>query len=366
VRKLANSVTSWLTQRFTPAQLRLTLFALGPLAVLAILGAVWLSGGHSVSTDDAYVKAGRVQISAEVEGRVVAVLVHENEHVSQGTPLFEIDNTPFEIAVDRAKADLLEAQSSIEAARARYRETQAKLEQAKADLEFAERELARQTKLAESHVASAAKLDAAKQARAQAEQGQVALWQEQQALLAELGGDAEAPTETHPRYLSALAMLDKAELDLARTTVVAPAAGLVSQIDNFRPGAYVRPGTPVFSLVEIEKIWVEANLKETQLTRVQPGQPARVRVDAYPGHVWQAHVDSVGAGTGAEFALLPPQNATGNWVKITQRVPVRLAIDRVQGEPPLRLGMSAQVVIDTGRTPASAAQALAGTPTSGQ
>ena len=133
------------------------------------------------------------------------------------------------------------------------------------------------------------------------------LGEEAQALLAELGGDADAPTETQARYLSAMATLAEAELDLARTTVAAPADGLVSQIDNFRPGDYVHPGTPVFVLVELGHVWVEVNLKETELTHVRPGQMARVRVDAYPGHVWQARVDSVGAGTGAEFALLPPQ-----------------------------------------------------------
>lgn len=355
------NISTWLMTRFTPAQLRLTLFALGPIVVLAILGVIWLGGGRSVSTDDAYVKAGRVQISAEVEGRVVAVLVHENQEIAPGTPLFEIDKTPFTIAVDRAKADLLDVQSSIEAARARYHETEAKLEQAKADLDFAERELERQTKLAENHVASAAKLDATKQAREQAEKTQVALWQEEQALLAELGGDANAPTEAHPRYQSAMSTLAKAELDLARTTVAAPVGGLVSQIDNFRPGTYVHPGTPVFALVESGQMWVEANLKETELTHVRPGQAARVRVDAYPGRTWRARVESVGAGTGAEFALLPPQNATGNWVKITQRVPVRLAIVRTAGDPPIRLGMSAHVVIDTARTPAATAEAQAQT-----
>lgn len=359
-------VSTWLRTRFTPAQLRLTLFALGPAIALVILGIVWLSSGRSVSTDDAYVKAGRVLISAEVEGRVVAVFVHENERVAKGTPLFELDKTPFEIAVDRAKAELLDVKSSIEAARARYRETEAKLEQSDADMAFAQREYDRQAKLAKSHVASAAKLDAAKQSLDQAEKDKVALSQEAKALLAELGGDANAPTETHPRYQSALATLAKAELDLSHTTVKAPADGLVSQSDNCRPGTYVNPGTPLFALVETKAIWVEANLKETELTHVREGQAARVRVDAYPGRVWQAHVESVGAGTGAEFALLPPQNATGNWVKITQRVPVRLAIERTSADPPLRLGMSAHVVIDTKRTPPAAAQALAGVSNSGQ
>lgn len=348
--------------RFTPGQWRTTLLALGP-AVVVVGGTIaYLLSGGSVSTDNAYVRGGRVQISADVAGRVVEVAVKENDGVKPGTVLFRIDPRPFEIARARAEADLATAKSTILAMHARYNEIAAEILSAQADVQFAEREYERQDRLARSHVSSDAKLDLAEQERQRARQDLAAKEQEKAGILAELGGDAAIPVEAHPRYRAAEAALDQALLDLSHTTVEAPSAGIISQIDNFRPGDYVRPGEVVFALVDTEAIWVEANVKETDLTHVRAGQVAVVRIDAYPSRRWKARVESLSAGTGSEFAILPPQNATGNWVKVTQRVPVRLMLERQPDDPPLRIGMTAKVEITTRAKTAADGATLAGTP----
>ena len=161
-------------------------------------------------------------------------------------------------------------------------------------------------------------------------------------------GNPDIETDKHPAVLAALAARDKAAFDLAQTTVRAPADGIVSQASSFKVGQYVAEGTPLFSLVESGDTWVEANFKETQLTHMKPGQPAEVTLDTYPGHSLRATVESIGAGTGAEFSLLPAQNATGNWVKVTQRIPVRLKLEPGEETMPVRTGMSASVSVDTG------------------
>jgi membrane fusion protein (multidrug efflux system) len=341
VEKLAQ-----LASRLSPRQWRVTLLALGP-AVFGLILAISMLDGHSVSTTNAYLKAGKVQVSADVAGRVIASGVIENAKVRKGDVLFRIDPAPFEIAVAKARADLSTARASLVALQARYAELGAQLESAKVDSTIAGRAYDRQERLAETHVASDQARDAALQARVKAEQAIAALSEQRAAILAQLDGDASRPVEQMSGYLAAKATLDQAALDLAHTAVIASSDGLVSQTDNFRPGLYVRPGEALFSLVQSDVIWVEANMKETDVTEIRMGQPARVRVDAYPDHVWDAEVDSLSAGTGSEFAILPPQNATGNWVKVTQRVPVRLKLVRRADDPPLRIGMSASVDIDT-------------------
>jgi membrane fusion protein (multidrug efflux system) len=328
------------------AATRITLLAAGPL-VLVGAGAVYLSiSAQSVSTDNAYLKANRVKISADVAGRVIAVAVDDNDVVKRGDVLFRLDDQPFAIDVARAEAELQREVTEVKARKARYASSEATLAAANSGFEFAEREYERRVRLSERKVMSAAQLDAAWQERERTRQEVARISEERHALLAELGGDASAPANAHASYLVAKAELDRARLDLARTVVRAPADGIVAQSTQFRPGDYVQAGMPMFVLVENSVLWVEANLKETQLGKVRVGQPAQVRVTAYPDHVWKARVESVSAGTGAEFSLLPPQNATGNWVKVTQRVPVRLALERRFDDPPLRLGMSAEVEID--------------------
>jgi membrane fusion protein (multidrug efflux system) len=353
--------------RLSPRQWRLTLLALGPAALLLIAGVSMLTGGHTASTNNAYLKAGKVGISADVAGRVIASSVVENARVQKGDILFQIDPAPFEIAVAKSEADLASAKAALVALQARYAELGAQLESAKVDSMLAERAYERQVRLQQTHVASDQTRDAALQARAKAEQNIAAIGEQRAAVLAELDGDTTQPVEVMSRYKAAQATLDQAKFDLSHAKIVAPSEGLISQTDNFRPGLYVRPGEVLFSLVQSDVIWVEANMKETDVTDIRMGQPARIRVDAFPGRTWDAEVDSLSAGTGSEFALLPPQNATGNWVKVTQRVPVRLKLKRNADDPPLRIGMSAQVEIDTrDTTPTAAEKTLAGGTTASQ
>jgi membrane fusion protein (multidrug efflux system) len=332
-----------LRTRLSPRQWRMTLLALGPAALLLIAGVSMLTGGHSVSTNNAYLKAGKVGISADVGGRVIASSVLENARVQKGDILFQIDPAPFEIAVAKAAADLASAKAALVALQARYAELGAQLESAKVDSMLAERAYERQVRLQQTHVASDQARDAALQARAKAEQNIAAIGEQRAAVLAELDGDTTQPVEGMSRYKAAQATLDQAKLDLSHTKIVAPSEGLISQTDNFRPGLYVRPGEVLFSLVQSDVIWVEANMKETDVTDIRMGQPARIRVDAFPGRSWDAEVDSLSAGTGSEFALLPPQNATGNWVKVTQRVPVRIRVIDPDAKHPLRVGTTATV-----------------------
>ncbi|MGE5504826.1 MAG: HlyD family secretion protein, partial [Actinomycetota bacterium] len=239
------------------------------------------------------------------------------------------------------------AEVDLAALQATYRQRSADRAQAASDLAFFQREFERQESLAGRGVAAVASLDAARRNLAGAQSHLAALQQEAQAVLAQLGGDADRPIQQHPRWLAAKAAVDKAEYDLTQTEVHASIDGVVANVDQLQPGEVLAPGTPAFSLLGA-KPWVEANPKETELTYLSPGNPATVEVDAYPGRSWHARVASVSPATGAEFAVLPPQNASGNWVKVVQRVPVRLELDVPDGAPPLAAGMSVEVRIDTG------------------
>ncbi|MCP5433126.1 MAG: HlyD family secretion protein [Alphaproteobacteria bacterium] len=333
--------------RLSAKLVRRALLVLGPVALGIAIVAIFFWPRGTVTSDNAYLQAGKVAVSANVSGRVDDVLVHENAHVAAGDVLFRIESARFEVAKDQAAAALAEARAEIAAMKARYRQQEAGLREAQAELAFASREFERQTRLGKTHVVSASQIDEVGLARDKAAASVAALTEELASLAAELGGDPSAPVESHPRYLGAKAALARAELDLADTVVRAPVSGIVTQSDDFLKGDHVEPGRPLFVLVETDRIWVEANLKETHITDLRPGQKARVTVDAYPGRSWNAVVVSLSPGTGSEFGILPPQNALGNWVKVTQRVPVRLALERREGDPPLRVGMSAGVEIET-------------------
>ena len=342
-----DNTTNVLTRR--TKLLRLALLGGVPLLVVVAAVGVWITGGRYVGTDNAYLKANRVQISADISGRVVGVMVNENQTVKKDEILFQIDDAPLKIAVAKAEAQLADAVNEIAILRARLRQSEAALNRAKADAGFTVREFDRQEALQRSNVTSVAKVDASRNAMELAGQRVAEIEQEQASLLAAFSGDADLPVEDHPKYRTAKAELDQALIDLYDATVTAPANGVISQIDHFRPGDYVRAGTPVFTLVETESMWVEANMKETDLTYVREGQEVEVSVDTYPDHQWRGRIGSLSAATGAEFAILPPQNAVGNWVKIVQRVPVKIELVPVPDAPPLRLGMSAHVSIDTGK-----------------
>jgi membrane fusion protein (multidrug efflux system) len=328
---------------------RVVLLGVAPAAVLVGAAFLYVTGGRFVGTDNAYVKAHMVQVSTDISGRVIAVLAHENETVAEGAPLLRLDKEPLEIALSQAEADRETVLNDIAALKASYRQRQQDLEAAGSTLGMAEREYQRRQKLVAGKVISESEFDAARNERDVAQRQVASIREDMHRLLAELGGNPEVNPEEHPRYRAAQAKVDEALRDLRHAEVLAPAAGIIAKIDNLRPGDYATAGRPVFSLVSEEGLWVEANFKETDLTYVRPGQRAEISVDTYPDTPFTAVVDSVGAATGAEFSALPPQNATGNWVKVVQRIPVRLHIKPTAStaDNPLRAGMSVVVDIDT-------------------
>ncbi len=324
---------------------RLILLVVIPLIAALVVGALYLKGGRYVETDDAYVKADMVPVSAQVSGAIQKVFVGENQNVAQGQLLFRIDPASFQVAIDKATAKLAQVRTDLAALKAAYREKQAEIALARTKLAFAEREQRRQADLVARHFVSAARFDDARQSTDVAAQQIAALQQDLKRIAESLGGSVDLPIESHPTYRAAVAELEQARLDLARTDVRAPLPGTVRNPP--KPGQYVAGGQPALALVVSGKVWVEANFTETDLTHVHPGEPAVVRVDTYPGEEWTGVVDSLSPATGAEFAVIPAQNATGNWVKITQRVPVRIRLETA-GKPQLRAGLSTVVRVDTG------------------
>jgi len=323
----------------------LAIALIGPLVALLAGGYYYLSGGRYVSTDNAYVKADKIAVSADIDGRVVEVFVDSDQAVSRGTLLFRIDPQPFKIALARAEAQLSAALQEARSVRALYDQKAARLKFAEGDLTFHQQHFERQESLIKSGVVSRSGMDLAERALRNARDQILIAEQEIAEVRARLGGDRDQAIELLPAVREAQAARDRAALDLARTEVKAPVAGIVTNFD-LQPGEYVNAGNVVFSLVGTENVWVQANFKETDLTHVKMGQQATIRVDMYPGRNLNAIVSSISPATGSEFALLPPQNATGNWVKVVQRLPVRLRIN-AEDAPALRAGMSVVVDIDT-------------------
>ncbi len=327
---------------------RVALLLIVPVAAV-IGGLYWYAlGGRYVTTENAYIKTDMIAISPNISGRVIDVKVEDNQFVGAGDVLFQIDPKPLHIAVDRAEARLLAVRNEFESKRAEHAQIEAEIGEVLERQKFLKRQYERQQQLRKRGVASAVRLDEAENELATSRQTVRVLRQKIRRVVADLGGDPRIPVERHPDYLEAEAERDQARLMLGYSTVSAPANGIVSRM-QLQPGEWVEDGAPVFSVIESEGHWVEANLKETQLTHVVVGQRATVEVDAYPGVLWEGRVDSISAATGAEFSILPPQNATGNWVKVVQRLPVRIVVARSDDRPPLRAGMTVAVSIDTER-----------------
>lgn len=320
---------------------------LGVVPVLLLVAGlvIYLQGGRFVETDNAYVKADVVPISAEVSGSVAKVFVSANQAVEAGQPLFSLDSQPFELAVRKAQAHLDRVRTELEALKSSYREKEAQIELAESHHGFALRELKRQQDLKGKNFISEATLDDLQHKVDSTRQELQVINLDLQRIAASLGGDAGRPLEQHPSYQAALADLEDAQLDLRRVDVRAPLSGVVSKAPLV--GQYVRAGNTVTALVASDNLWVEANFTETDLTHVRPGQQVSVRIDTYPEFAWQGIVESISPATGAEFSIIPAQNATGNWVKIPQRVPIRIHLDSEPDAPSLRAGLSAVVEIDT-------------------
>ncbi len=327
--------------------LRLLLMVALPLAVIVGGGWWYLTSGRYVSTDDAYVQADTVAVSSDVPGRVVAVEVHDNQYVKAGQVLIRLDDRPYRASVEQAQATLANARLQIEALRATYRQRQADLAAAKDTLAYQQREYDRQKDLLKTHVTSQSAFDQAQNRLVTARQQVAAIEQQLANALASLGGNPDILTDQHPMVRQAQAQLDQATLNLGYTVILAPADGIVTNVDKLPVGNYLATASPAFSLVETDNPWIEANFKETELTHMKPGDEATVTVDAYPGTTFKARVTSLSPGTGSQFSVLPPQNSSGNWVKVVQRVPVRLAVENPDPNHRLAAGMSADVEVDT-------------------
>jgi len=316
--------------------------------VLAAAADIYMMGGRYVSTDNAYARAPIMNVTNDISGIVKEVDVRENQHVNAGDVLFRLADEPFRIALAGAEAQLGMVRNELVSLQATYRQNLSQIEQAKTELDYAGTSLGRAQSLLTRGFAAQAAADQARRDRDTAQEQVASAERAAEATLSQLSGDANAPVEKHPRMQAAQAAVDKANWDLAHTTVVAQWSGIAANVNNLKPGRYLAAGDPAMTLVASDDVWIEANPKETDLTYLKPGDPAIVTVDAYPGITWKARVTSVSPATGAEFSVLPPQNASGNWVKVVQRVPVKLAIEQPENGPQIRAGMSVNVEIDTG------------------
>jgi membrane fusion protein (multidrug efflux system) len=327
------------------------LLLVGVPLIAGLAGLYWYAvSGRYVSTENAYVKSDIVTISPDIDGRVIAVEVAENQLVEQGDVLFRIDPEPFRIALDMADANILTVRHEIEASRAEFRQIEAEIDEGQERVRFFQAQAERQRELQERGIAAQVRLEEAELELAAARRQVTALREKLRTVLARLGGDPASAAELHPAFQEAEARRDMAALDLDHTVVRAPVDGFVSRM-RLQPGEWLEEGDAAFTIIDPNATWIEANLKETQLTYVEIGQIVEIAVDAYPDHSWRGEVVSISPATGAEFALIPPQNATGNWVKVVQRLPVRIAVSAPDNQPALRAGMTAAISIDTGREP---------------
>jgi membrane fusion protein (multidrug efflux system) len=327
---------------------RTVLFALLPL-VLAGSAYAYATGGQIMSTENAYVQADMVGISTDIDGIVSEVDVRDNQRVKAGDVLFRLDDQQFKLALDRADAQVGLVRNDIEALKASYKAMQAQIAQAVSDIAFYQTSFKRQQDLATKSVASQASYDTAKHDLDGAIDKKTLLEHQLAGIAANLNGNPDTPITEHPRYKDAVAARGEAARQLAHTVVKAPMDGIVTNVPSLQKGQYLAEATNAFSLVSTDHVWIQSTPKETELTWVQPGQKATISVDAYPGQEWTGTVDSISPASAASFSLLPAQNTSGNWVKVVQRIAMRVKIDTPAGKPQLRAGMSVILDIDTGR-----------------
>jgi membrane fusion protein, multidrug efflux system len=327
---------------------RVLLLVVLPLAAVIAGLVFYLNGGRYVTTDDAYVGAQKVLITPDISGKVDKVVVREGQQVNEGDVLFEIDPVPFRLAADQARANLAQTRTTYDNLRANIKIYGQMLELAQQGVDLKQRDVDRKTTLAKSNYGSQLDLDNAANAFVTASAQLEFLRQQLSNSKTQLLGNPDLPLEQFPPYAQAKAALEQAERNLDHTTMRAPMAGIATQVEQIQLGRFVVAGTPVFSIIDTAKPWVDANLKESDFTYVGVGQPVSIDVDAFPDHVFKGTIGSLSPGTGAMFAILPPQNATGNFVKVVQRVPVRIYFDsNDKFVRKLKAGMSAYTTIDT-------------------
>lgn len=325
---------------------RLILLVVIP-AIAAMVGLfIYLSGGRYATTDNAYTKADVISIRPRVAGAVAERLVAENDHVSAGQLLLVLDRKPYEVALAKAEAKRDEVRTNLAALHASYSEKQSELQLAITNRDYAANEEKRQSNLAARKLVAKADYDEVSHTRRVSDQQVITLEQDVKRIAESLGGDANTPIEQHPSYKAAQAEVEQAQLNLDYTQITAPKDGIVTKPPE--AGEFVTLGSAVMSLVASDNLWVEANFIETDLTHVRVGQTVKVHVDTYPDVAWEGEVQSISPATGAEFSVIPAQNATGNWVKIAQRVPVRISIKPNGNAPALQAGLSTEIEIDTG------------------
>lgn len=348
--KTEPSSATGLFARIGRKRLRTILLVGLPALVLVIGLGIYLSGGRYISTDNAYVGAQKVLITPDISGKIVNVAIREGQHVNSGDELFTLDREPFALALAQAKAKLDAARSDFDKLKSNLKSLNILAELAEKNVDLKQRDVDRKTKLVSSQAGSQADLDTALAAVVAAKlQAEFAV-QQRDTTLTQLLGNPDLPLEKFPEYAQAKAALDSAQRDFDHTIVRAPMPGTATQVDNIQLGRFVAAGTPVLSVVDDQAPWVDANPKETDITHLRIGQRATIDVDSFPDHTFTGTVVAVSPGTGAQFSILPPQNATGNWVKVVQRVPVRIAFDKSDDTRLLRSGMSVNVEIDTGRS----------------
>lgn len=331
---------------------------IGGVAIVAVVAfAMWLMGGRYVETDDAYIQADKLMVTTDVSGTVIDVAVHEGQAVKAGDVLFRLDPKPFQIALDSAKSALAQTALDIASMKTDYTRMLANIQSQQAQLDLAQTDYRRQTALLRIGGAARATVDTSKAALGSAQANLDALRQQANVQLARLGGNIDAPVQSHPLYLAAQAKVDEAQRQLDHTVVRAPFDGVVTQVSSLQPGAQIISAMAAFmptsavGLVSNKNLWVEANLKETELEHVRAGNTVEVDVDALPDSKCPGTLSSLAPATGAQFSVLPAQNASGNWVKVTQRVPVHISIDcGARDNALLRAGMSVTVSIDTGHS----------------
>jgi membrane fusion protein (multidrug efflux system) len=346
-----------ITDRVTeaPSRQRSILAILRPILMLGGIAAVcvgvtyfWLTGGRVISIDDAYVRAAKEVLSTDVSGIVAAVPVHEGQFVQKGDVLLKLDPQPFQIALAGAKANLGSTVSTLNAEKLDYKRMLRDVQVRQAQVDADQADYDRFSGLVKSGGVTRAEYDTARFKLMADKQAVEALKVAAEVQLAKLGGNPEVDVTTMSDYLQAKARVDEAQRQLDHTIIYAPFSGIVTQVETVQPGMYPAASTAAFGLVSRDNVWVEANPKETELTHVKPGDPVEVSVDTYPGVAWKGQVESIAPNSGSEFSVLPAQNTSGNWVKVVQRIPVRIKVLRREGDPELRAGMSVTADIDTG------------------